>query len=400
MVLQNQISPMINVTLFSQITQLLPKESFKKLVKEYGTDKYNKGINSWTHLISMLFCQLGQAGSVRDISNGLRSITGNLNHLGIQKSPSKSTLSYINSHRDFRLFQQFYFVLLDHLRKGHQFSKKGLPKLKRKVFLLDASIIPLCLSLFDWAKYRSSKGAVKLHMLLDYQGCLPVFARVTTGKVHEKKVAEHLSFPPGSLLVFDKAYIDYRWLFNLDSSKVRFVTRAKDNMEYKLVCPRPWDTKKHPQVRSDDEIKVSNYQSASKYPKKLRLVRYLDSKTGKTYEFLTNDFQLNAQTIADIYKERWHIEVFFKQIKQNLHIKSFVGTSENAVQIQIWTAMISMLLLTFLKEKAQYNWHLSNLATFIRLNLFVKIAMMNWLNKPFYTPVELKKSNQVLLFSG
>lgn len=391
---------MINLSLFSQITHLLPKESFKKLVREYGTDKYSKGINSWTHLISMLFCQLGQAGSVRDISNGLRSITGNLNHLGIQKAPSKSSLSYINANRDYRLFQQFYFVLLSYLQDRHSFAKKGLPRLKRRIFLLDSTVISLCLSLYDWAKYRSSKGAIKVHMLLDYQGCLPVFARITPGNVHDKVVAEQLSYPPGSMLVFDKAYVAFKWLFNLDSNKVRFVTRAKDNMVYKIKKSRTWDSKKHPNVLSDAEIRVTGQQSAKNYKKKLRLVRYLDSKTGKTYEFLTNDFQLNAQTIADVYKERWHIEVFFKQIKQNLHIKSFVGTSENAVQIQIWTAMISMLLLTFLKEKAEYNWHLSNLATFIRLNLFVKIAMMAWLNKPFFSPVELKKSNQVRLFSG
>jgi len=391
---------MINVTLFSQITQLLPKESFKKLVREHGSDKYSKGIDSWTHLVSMLLCHFGQMSSVRDISNGMRSITGNLNHLGVKKAPAKSSVSYINKTRDWRLFRDFYYQLFDHLRSIHNFQQKSIPRLKKKIFLLDATVVPLCLKMFDWAKFRSSKGAIKLHLLLDYQGCLPVFVHMTEGKVHEKKVAEQLSLPTGSVVVFDRAYIDYQWLYNLDSNKVIFVTRAKTNMNYREVGFIPNDKIKYPNVCSDRKIRLSKGPSAKKYPKNLRLVDYLDSTTGKRYQFLTNQMDWNAQTVADVYKERWNIEVFFKQIKQNLHIKTFIGTSENAVQIQVWTAMISMLLLAFLKAKAKYQWHLSNMVTFIRINLFVKLALMDWLNRPFYKNSELKNDTQIKLFTG
>jgi len=391
---------MVNISLFSQIISLLPREKFKKLVREYGTDKYSKGINSWSHLVSMLFCQFGQAGSVRDISNGMRSITGNLNHLGVGKAPAKSSISYINQHRDWRLFRDFYYELLGHFQSVHHFKQKGLPRLKKKIFLLDATVIPLCLKIFDWAKYRSSKGAIKLHLLLDYQGCLPVFVHMTEGKVHDKKVADQLSLPTGSVVVFDRAYVDYKWLNNLDSNKVIFVTRAKTNMGFVEVESIPYDKKKYPNVLSDRKIRLKGKQSASKYAGTLRMVDYLDSITGKRYRFLTNQKDWNAQTVADVYKERWHIEVFFKQLKQNLHIKSFVGTTENAVQIQVWTAMITMLILAFLKAKASFNWHLSNMVTFIRINLFVKIALMEWLNRPFYQRNEIENVQQVPLFSG
>lgn len=390
---------MSNLNILSQLVQLLPHDVFNRIVKTYHSDKHSKGINSWTHLISMIFCHLGQASSVRDISNGLRSITGNLNHLGIRRAPCKSSLSYMNAHRDWHLFKDFYFVLLKQFESQWKGVRKGLPRLKRKIFLMDATTIPLCLSMFDWAKFRSKKGGVKLHLVLDYDGCLPVFAQVTKARKHEVKIAQKLSFPPGSVIVFDMGYLDYSWLFNLDSSKVFFVTRLKDNADYSLLEDYKIDAKKDPYMLQDANIQLNGFYSSRHYPAPLRIVRILDSITGKELIFLTNNFEWSPRTVADIYKERWNIEIFFKQIKQHLRIKSFIGTSENAVQIQIWTALITMLLLQYLKAQAQYGWHLSNLATFIRLNLFTKIVLMQWLNKPFLSNKEIVL-HQIPIFSG
>lgn len=391
---------MVKVNLFSQILAHISREKFDKLVKKHESDKHCKGLKSWTHLVSMLFCHIGGACSVRDISNGLSSTTGNLSHLGVPLVPCKSSLSYMNAHRSHELFKDFYFQLLDQLVNKHSFAKKGLLQLKRKIYLLDASVIPLCLDVFDWATYRRCKGAVKLHAVLDYEGCLPVFAQLTEGSVHEIKVAHSLSFPKGSVIVADRGYVDYKWLKVLDSSGCFFVTRAKSNMAFDVQQGFKVNGLKDDGVIEEQHVTLKNYKAKQYYPGKFRLIRYLDSSTGKEYLFLTNNFNWKAKTVADIYKERWHIEVFFKQIKQHMKIKSFVGTSENAVQIQIWTAMTAILLMKFLKERAKYDWHLSNLVTFIRLNLFVKIDLQKWLDQPFFTANQQGTNAQLSIFDG
>lgn len=390
---------MVKITLFSQLVRLLPREKFNDLVVKYGSNKASKGISSWAHLISMLFCHIGRAGSVRDISNGLRSITGNIHHLGFDRVPCKSSLSYINQHRDWRLFSDFFMAVLDHLQGQMDFKRTKLLRLRRKVFLIDASVVPLCLNMFDWALFRRRKGAVKLHLVLDYDGCLPVFANVTDGKTHEITIARETEFPSGSVLVFDRGYIDFLWLRELDSRKIFFVTRAKEGMDYAVTDCYEIPRNVAGTVLEDVDIRLTGPQTKDKYPGKLRLVRYWDEDNQKELVFLTNNRSWTAKTVADIYKERWNIEVFFKHIKQHLRIKTFVGTSLNAVMIQIWTALITMLLLAFLKAKARYQWHLSNLITFIRLNLFVKIDLFEWVNHPFYRETELA-NGQLLLFDG
>jgi hypothetical protein len=387
---------MVKISLFSQMLSLIPRDKFERLVSKHGSDKHQKGISSWTHLVAMLFCHIGGAASVRDISNGLTSTTGNLSHLGIDRVPSKSSMSYINKIRTPELFKAVYFMLLEHLSGTHKFSRSGLSRLKRKIFLADASIIPLCLKVFDWASYRSQKGAIKLHTVLDYDGLLPVFVKLTDAKTHEIKVAKEMCFPKGSVVVVDRGYLDFSWLKVLDSRGCFFVTRAKSNMAYEVK--EQYDVESG--VLQDEDIYLTSYASKKEYGSLLRRVVYLDSTTGKQYVFLTNNRHWDAQTVADIYKERWAIEVFFKQIKSHMKIKSFVGTSKNAVLIQIWTAMIAMLLLKYLKEKAAYDWHLSNLVTFIRLNLFVKIELMKWLNNPFYKPTRHAERGQLRIGYG
>ena len=390
---------MVKLSLFSQMTSIIPREMFSNIVNKHQTDKYSKGIDSWTHLVSMLFCHLGHANSVRDISNGLRSITGNIIHLGCSHAPAKSTVSYVNEHRNYKIFQEFYYELADYLRSQTKFSKPALKRIKRKVFLLDASVISLSLSLYDWAKFRTRKGAVKLHLLLDYEGCLPAFADLTHGKVHEIKVARKMRLPSDSILVFDMGYYDYSWWYNLDSMNNWFVTRAKDNMDYEIAEDFDLSDEKDKNVLQDCNIRLKGVNAQTEYPKMLRMVRYWDEKHQRELVFVTNNRSWTATTVSMIYKERWNIESFFKMIKQNLKIKSFVGTSENAVQIQIWTALITILLLAYLKTKAQYKWHMSNLITFIRLNLFVKIDLWAWINEPFIRP-NCNKMEQLLLFSG
>lgn len=384
------------LSLLAQITQLIPRSVFNQLVKKHGSDYGCKGFNSWTHFISLLFCHLSQAPSLRDICNGLRSTTGNLNHLGIERAPTKSSLSYNNNHRDWELFRDFYQELLTHFKTSHTFPRKGLHRIKRKVFLMDATTIPLCLKVFDWATFRRRKGAIKLHLTLDYDGCLPHFATVSEGNIHDINPARRQSYPPGSVLVFDRAYVDYQWLHILDSSSVYFVTRAKKNMDYEVIKQHPISDGDSSTVFSDETIELAGVKSGQAYPRKFRRVAWWDAENQKELVFITNNLYWTASTVAAIYKERWHIEVFFKYIKQYLRVKSFVGTSVNAVMIQLWTALITMLLLSLLRATATYQWHLSNMVTFLRMNLFAKINLQYWLNTP-WTAKDKPPGNQLSL---
>lgn len=376
---------MANLTLFSQIISKLDRIKFGKLVKERETDKHQKGYNSWTHLVSMLFCQFAKSQSVRDISNGLRSATGNLNHLGIEKAPSKSTISYQNKHRDWNLFRDYYFHLFESLGQQAAFRQIKF-KIKSKIFLLDSTTVSLCLSLFDWAKYKTAKGAVKLHTLLDYDGNLPAYVNITDGKTADNKGAYDLPLVKGSVIVADRYYNDFPLLNVWDSSGVYFVIRHKENLKYTVIKENKLPDDRHPHIRKDEIIELKNEPSKEKYPKRLRRVVVWDQVNNQEIELITNQMSWVANTVGELYKSRWQVEIFFREIKQLLHIKSFIGTTENAVMIQIWTALITILILKALKAMAKFRWHLSNLVAFIRLNLFVKIDLQLWLDKPFEEP--------------
>ncbi len=376
---------MANITLFSQIINKLNRSSFNKLVKEKKTDKHAKGFNSWTHLVSMLFCQFAKSQSVRDISNGLRSATGNLNHLGVAKAPSKSTVSYQNKRRDWELFRDYYYKLL-HTLGQQAYQKRVKFKIKSKIFLLDSTTISLCLSLFDWAKYKTAKGAVKMHTLLDYDGHLPAYVNITNGKTADNKGAYDIPLLKGSVVVADRFYNDFSLLKVWDSNEVFFVVRHKENIQFKSIKENELPEDRHQHILKDEIIELTGAQSKKKYPKRLRRVAIWDDKNNQEIELITNQKSWTANTISELYKARWQVEIFFREIKQLLHIKSFVGTSENAVMIQIWTALITILVLKALKAIGKYPWHLSNLVAFIRLNLFVKIDLQKWLDEPFIEP--------------
>jgi hypothetical protein len=377
---------MTKITLLSQIIRLLDREVFNKLVKEHKTDKHQKGFNSWSHLISMVFSHVANSQSLRDISNGLRSATGNLNHLGNVRAPSKSNLSYQNKHRDWRLFRDYYYALQKSLGQ-HPGLRQVKFRIKSKIFLLDATTITLSLSLFDWAKYKTQKGAIKLHTLLDYDGNLPAYVNITDGKTADNKGAYDIPLLKNSVIVADRFYNDFSLLNIWDSNELFFVIRHKENLKFRTIKENDLPDDRHHHILKDEIIELTG-NAKDKYPKKLRRVAVWDEDNKQTIELITNQFRWSCNTIGELYKSRWQIEIFFREIKQLLHIKSFIGTSPNAVLIQIWTAMITILLLKYLKAKAKYKWYLSNLVAFIRLNIFVKIDLQKWLDDPFIKPTK------------
>lgn len=373
---------MLNITLFSQIISKLDKSKFKKLVKSHHSDKHQKGFDSWSHLVSMLFCQFAKSQSVRDISNGLRSATGNLNHMGMLKAPSKSTVSYQNKNRSWELFRDYYYILLESL--GQQAHMKHTKfRIKSKIFLLDATTISLCLSLFDWARYKTKKGAVKMHTLLDYDGHLPAYVNITDGKTADNKGAYDVPLLKRSVIVADRFYNDFALLNVWDSNEVYFVVRHKGSIKFRTIKELELPEDRHQHLLKDEIIELTGAKTKEKYPKKLRRVALWDDVNSQTIEVITNQMSWTANTITELYRARWEVEMFFRDIKQQLHIKSFIGTSQNAVMIQIWTALITILILKALKTQAKHAWYLSNLVAFIRLNLFVKVDLHKWLDNPF-----------------
>ena len=388
---------MVKLTLFSQIISRINRHQFNRLVDLENTDKFNKGMNSWTHFVSMIFCQFSKSNSLRDISNGLRSATGNLNHLGLAKAPSKSSLSYQNKHRNWKLFEKFYFTMLDKLSAEAGFKQIKF-KIKSKIYLLDSTTITLSLSLFDWAKYKTAKGAIKLHTLLDYDGNLPAFINMTDGKVGDNKGAGDMPLVKNSVVVGDRFYFDTPLLNKWDSSGVYFVIRMKENIKYTTLKELELPDNRHQHILKDEIVELSGLNTQNQYPKRLRRVAVYNEENDTVIELITNQLSWTANTISELYKSRWQIEIFFKEIKQLLKIKSFIGTTENAVMIQVWTAMTTILLLKFLKAIAKYSWHLSNLVSFLRLNLFVKISLQKWLDEPFEKDVGKPQGNQLYLF--
>jgi len=301
---------MSNITLFGQITQKLDRSVFNFLVKEHKTDKHQKGFDSWSHLISMLFCHFAKSQSLRDISNGLRSATGNLNHLGNVHPPTKSNLSYQNKNRSWELFQDYYYALSKHLGQQAGFKQSKF-KIKSKIFLLDATTVSLCLSLFDWAKYKTNKGAIKMHTLLDYDGNLPAYVNITDGKTADNKGAYDIPLIKGSVIVADRFYNDFSLLNVWDSTGVYFVVRHKDNLRFETIKENDLPDNRHPQLLKDEVIQLASCTSQKKYPNKLRRIVIWDEQNQQTIEVITNNMSWCANTISELYKSRWQVEIFF-----------------------------------------------------------------------------------------
>ena len=378
---------MTKITLFSQVIQKLPKELIKSLIKKHGTDKYAKGFTTWSHLVSMIFCQFADCVSLREISNGLHSANGNLNHLGILRAPSKSNLAYQNEKRSCAFFRDCYYTLLNYFGQQVRLSGRKF-RFKNAVYALDSTIITLCAEVYDWAHYTHSKGAVKLHTLLNFMTLLPEYVHITDGKAGDNTAARHVEIKPGSIVVSDRGYFDTLLLNFWDSIKVFFAVRVKHNLLYERIEERELPDNTHPEVLIDEIVRLTGNETAEQYPKPIRRIAVYNAQHDFTMELITNNMKLSAGTIADLYKARWDIEIFFRNLKQNFHIKSFVGTSSNAVEIQIWTALITILLFAVIKQQATYKWHLSNLVSSLRLNTFTKINLYQWINEPFTPPPE------------
>ena len=371
-------------SIFSQLLTIFSRAEFATLVRMYRCDYGAKGFSSWTQFVCMLFCHLAQAKSLREICNGLLCCLGKLRHLGILHAPKKSTLSYANEHRSWELYQELFYKTLEKVRlHGPAPRKNKRFRFKNRLLSIDATVIDLCLSLFPWANFRQTKGAVKLHMLLDHDGYLPTYALVTEGKVADVHFARFLDLPKDSIVAMDRGYNDYELFSKWVDKKIWFVTRQKSNAAYEVIEKRESIPTRN--ILSDEIIRFTGPESSKKCPHPLRRVVVWDKENQREIVLLTNHLSFGATTIADIYKERWQIELFFKAIKQNLKIKTFVGTSKNALKIQIWTALIAILLIKYLQFRASFNWSLSNLVALLRLNLFTYRHIWDWLNKPFDT---------------
>ncbi len=383
-----------HASLFSQIISLVSRHDFVRDVAELKTERHSKGFQCWDQFVAMLFFQLAQAKSLREINQGLRCCLGKLQHLGLKEAPKRSTLSYANAHRNYEVYERTFYRLLSRCR-GIAPGKKF--KFRNKLLSLDATVIDLCASLFDWAKFRQTKGAIKLHLLLDHDGYLPCFARITEGRVHEVNIARTLDLPAGSVIAIDKGYYDFSLFRKWTKKGIWFVTCLKKNAAFKVVEERA--IPKIGNILKDQLIRFTGAASAKKCPCILRRVEVWDPEHERIIVLLTNHLKFGSTTIARIYRERWQIEIFFKELKQNLRVKTFVGTSANALHIQIWTALIAMLLLKYLRFKSKISWALSNLVALVRWNLFTYRDLWAWIDNPYETPPQPPGSEQ-LVFAG
>jgi Transposase DDE domain/Domain of unknown function (DUF4372) len=384
------------MSLFNQLLQHFPVLEFAALVKKHKAERAAKGFSCRTQLVAMLFCQLAHADSLREICNGLACCVGKLVHLGISVAPNKSTLAYANKHRPAELFEDLFYTALARFRdeKGLGARKRKF-RFKNKLLSLDSTTISLCLEMFPWAKFRQAKGGVKAHVLLDHDDYLPSYVLITEARRSDVKMAEGFPLNPGSIVAMDRGYNDYELFGRWTDRKIYFVTRLKDNAAYEVQEKGPLPA--HRNILADELIQFSGDKARKDCPCLLRRVVVWDPAGDREIVLLTNLLEFGPTTIAAIYKDRWEIELFFKALKQNLKVKSFVGTSENALRIQIWTALIAILLLKWMHHLSKEKWSLSNLASMLRLNLFTYRDLRAWLDNPFGTPPLLPETQQLTL---
>jgi Domain of unknown function (DUF4372)/Transposase DDE domain len=370
-------------SIFSQLLQFFPRLEFEQVVRQTRAERHARGFTCWGQFVAMLFCQLGQARSLREICGGLAACEGKLKHLGVPQAPNKSTLAYANEHRPWQLYQKVFGVLFARCQQAAGTRRRF--RFRNPLLSIDGTLIELCANMFDWAQYQQAKGAAKLHLVLDHEGHLPCYAVLTEGKASEVKVARALHFAPGTILVFDRGYVDYQWYQQLTDRGVFFVTRLRHDAHYRVLESRPAPKNRH--ILKDEIIALGSHRY--RQPARFRRVEIWVPERQEILVLLSNHLSFGSTTIAQIYRERWRIEVFFRYLKQNLRIKTFVGTSANALHIQIWTALIAILLLKYLQLRARYGWSLSNLVALLRQQLFVYRDLQAWLDQPFQAPPAL-----------
>lgn len=381
---------------FAQFLALLPRFEFQRIVKKYNGDYRTKKFKCWHQMAAMIFAHIRQEDSLRDVDAALNAHASKLYHIGIQQCP-KSTLADANEKRDYRIYEEFAKSLMKRARLAYSTTELAI-EVDNAVYALDASTIDLTLSLFPWAKFRATKGAIKLHAMLDLRGNIPAFLTITDGKLHDVKAAPLIQIEADGIYVVDRGYIDFNWLWSINQSDAYFVSRLKKSIKWTRVISHPVD--KSVGLRSDQEILLFSKQTKAKYPNRLRRISFRDETQNRTLVFLTNIFYFPADTIAALYKKRWEIELFFKWIKQNLKVKSFYGTSPNAVKTQIWIAMIVYLILSIIKERYQLKPSMSQLLHFLEVNLFERKALISVFdfNSRRMTGKEKLVYNQLTLF--
>jgi hypothetical protein len=381
--------------IFSELISHLPHKEFQKCVARYDDDSQCRTFSHWDQYLTMAFAQLTYRESLRDIEACLRSVTGKLYHLGIRSKVARTTLADANESRDWRIFADFAQVLIRIARPLYAADPIGVD-LDHSVYALDSTTIDLCLSLFPWAKFRRHKGAVKMHTLLDLHGNIPTFISITNGKVHDVNILDEIAPEAGAFYVMDRGYVDFERLYVFTLSAAFFVVRTKSNVLIQRRYSHPVD--KATGVRSDHTVILTAINSVKAYPDQLRRVSYLDVKTKKRFKFLTNNFMLPALTIAQIYKSRWQVELFFKWVKQHLRIKAFYGTSENAVKTQIWVAVSIYVLVAIVRKRLDLEASLYQILQILSVTLFEKTPILQALQASDSQEELSDPGNQLILF--
>jgi hypothetical protein len=383
-------------TVFSQLIDFLPKKQFDQCVRRYHGNRRIKSFSCFDQYLCMTFAQITYRQSLRDIQACLRAMSSKLYHCGIRGNVSRNTLAHANENRDWRIYADWAHILINKARTLYAHEDFGI-QLNREVYALDSTTIDLCLSLFPWAKFRRHKAAVKIHTLIDLKGSIPTFIRITDGKVHDVNILDDLVLEPGAIYVMDRGYLDFARLYVFTQNLSTFITRAKINFDYRCLSYGHID--KTTGLRCDQTIRLNGFYSAQDYPAVLRRIGYFDVETNKKFIFLTNNFTLPALTIAQLYQCRWRIEIFFKWIKQYLRIKSFFGTSQNAVKTQIWIAISVYVLAAIVKKELKIELSLGEILQILSIVLFEKVHITQVLTKPMSQNENVQFHNQLLLFN-
>jgi len=386
----------IGRTVFAQVMDFVPSYEFQKCVDRYHGNYKMITFSCLDQFLCLSFAQLTYRESLRDIEACLRVATPKLYHMGIRGKVSRNTLAHANEKRDWRIYADFAQVLISLARELYADEDFGL-ELNQTVYAFDSTTIDLCLSVFPWAKFRRTKAAIKLHTLLDLRGNIPVVISITQGKIHDVNALDHLFFEAGAIYIFDRAYVDFARLYRIHQSLAFFVTRAKSNFVFKRLYSLPVD--KSTGVRADQIIALSGFYALKDYPERLRRIRYVDAVTQKRLVFLTNNFDLPAIVIAQLYKSRWQVELFFKWIKQHLRIKAFYGTSENAVKTQIWIAISVYVLVAIIKKRLKLDRSLYTILQILSVSLFEKTPILQVLSSTDYEDELLDNDNQLNLWT-
>ena len=383
-------------TVLIEIMSYLPRHSFRKCVNKYQGNYKVRSFSCWEQFLVMAFAQLTYRESLRDIETCLRAMQNKLHHVGLQSNISRSTIADANEKRDWKIYADFALILINEAKELYK-DEKLFGELNATIYALDSTTIDLCLSLFPWAKFRSTKSAIKIHTLLNLQNNIPAFINITDGSVHDVNILDELITEIGAFYIIDRGYTDFERLYRLNIGNAFFVTRAKSNLQFKRIYSHQVD--KSLGLICDQSIFLTGFYTSKDYPDKLRRIKYFDSENNRKLTFITNNFYLSAITIANLYKQRWQIELFFKWIKQNLKIKSFYGNSFNAVKTQIWIAISVYVLLAIIRKKLRIQHSLYTFLQVVSISIFEKVPIISMFSENNYTNDTIYSDNQLFLFN-